>query len=83
MAVYLFATGIKLKTIMASTTQTLIFAGGLCVGFRGEINCNLLQKFNLQLELAFSFSPHSEYGILFTGQFIIVGRSRLFIVKTR
>ena len=44
-AVYLFLTGIKLKTIMTSTTQILIFVDGLFVGFKGE--SNLLQKLDL------------------------------------
>ena len=40
----IFVIGINLKTVMASTTQTLIFVGKLFIGFSGDINCNLLQK---------------------------------------
>ena len=66
--------GINLKTLMASTTRTLIPVGGLFVGFSGDIHYNFLQKFDLQLERVFSFSLPTEYGLLVTGQFIIIQR---------
>ena len=66
---------------MASATQTLMHVGGLFVGFSGDIHCNLLQKSDLQLERVFSFSLPTDYGLLVTGQFIIIQRQAFYFQK--
>ena len=49
---------------MASAIQTLLTFGGLFVGFSGDVNSNLLRKSDLRFDSAFSFSAHTEYGLL-------------------
>ena len=49
---------------MASAIQTLLTFGGLFVGFSGDVNSNLLRKSDLRFDSAFSFSAHTESGLL-------------------
>ena len=71
---------INIKTLYQNshsikTTRTLISFGGMFVGFSGEIHCSLFPKPDLRLECVFPFLLHIEYGLLVTGQFIIIQRS--------
>ena len=72
--------GINLKALMASITQALISVGGMFIGFSGGINCNFLQNLIYDWSVFFH-SPHIEYGLLVTGQFIIIRRSSFLLSK--
>ena len=77
----IFVIVINLKTLMASTTPTLTFVGVLFNDFSAEITYKLSRRSDLRLECVFSFLPHIEYLLLFTGQFIIIRRSTILFLK--